>query len=98
MMKTFEMNGLGLIHYFLGMELYQEEGIFISQRIYTLDLLKKINMIECKSITTSMIANENFKKEDGAKEVDVVTYRRIIRILLYLAVTLYATSLLSRFL
>jgi len=31
MMKTFEMTNLGLMHYFLGIEIDQEnEGIFIS--------------------------------------------------------------------
>ncbi|KAL0341917.1 UNVERIFIED_CONTAM: Retrovirus-related Pol polyprotein from transposon TNT 1-94 [Sesamum calycinum] len=36
MMKTFEMSDLGLMHFFLGIEINQEkEGIFICQRKYT---------------------------------------------------------------
>lgn len=46
MMKTFEMSDMGLMHYFLGMEVYQDGGIFISQRKYALDLLNKFNMAE----------------------------------------------------
>ena len=35
-MKTFEMTDLGLMSYFLGIEVSQSnEGIFISQKIYT---------------------------------------------------------------
>ncbi|XP_042974667.1 uncharacterized mitochondrial protein AtMg00810-like [Carya illinoinensis] len=100
-MTTFEMSDMGLMHYFLGMEVYQEGGIFISQRKYALDLLNKFNMAECKSVATPLIVNEKLKKEDGAKEADVVAYRSLIGSLLYLVTTrpniMYATSLLSRF-
>jgi len=42
MMKTFEMTNLGLMKYFLGIEIkQQEEGIFISQKKYTESLIKR---------------------------------------------------------
>ncbi|KAL0440932.1 UNVERIFIED_CONTAM: Retrovirus-related Pol polyprotein from transposon RE2 [Sesamum radiatum] len=54
MMKTFEMSDLGLMHFFLGIEINQEkEGIFICQRKYTETLLKKFKMESCKTVTTS---------------------------------------------
>ena len=41
MMKNFEMSDFGLMHYFLGLEVKQRvDGIFLSQRAYTTDLLK----------------------------------------------------------
>ena len=41
MMKNFEMSDFGLLHYFLGLEVKQGvDGIFLSQRAYTTDLLK----------------------------------------------------------
>lgn len=39
MMKSFDMSDLGLMHYFLGMEVCQDDGIFISQKKYAEDLL-----------------------------------------------------------
>ncbi|KAK4387628.1 Retrovirus-related Pol polyprotein from transposon TNT 1-94 [Sesamum angolense] len=51
MMKTFEMSDLGLMHFFLGIEINQEkEGIFICQRKYTETLLKKFKMESCKTV------------------------------------------------
>mgnify|MGYP001791670327 CR=1 FL=1 len=102
MMDTFEMSNLGLMHYFLGMEIKQEEeGIFISQKKYTEDMLKKFRMQDCKPVVTPLIPNEKLKKEDGSKPANATNYRSLIGSLLYLTATrpdiMYATSLLSRF-
>ena len=41
--KEFETKDLGTLRYFVGMEFtISKEGIFVSQRNYTLDLLQKI--------------------------------------------------------
>jgi hypothetical protein len=38
--SEFEMSDIGLMHYFLGMEVWKEEGyIFLSQRKYVVDIL-----------------------------------------------------------
>ncbi|KAK0597781.1 hypothetical protein LWI29_028530 [Acer saccharum] len=102
MMKTFEMTDLGLMHYFLGIEINQEKsGIFVSQKKYTESLLKKFKMSECKPVATPLVTNEKFRKEDGSNKADVSIYRSLIGSLLYLTATrpdiMYATSLLSRF-
>ncbi|CAA0806487.1 cysteine-rich RLK (RECEPTOR-like protein kinase) 8 [Striga hermonthica] len=102
MMKTFEMTDLGKMSYFLGIEVTQEEnGIFILQRKYTDNLLKRFKMDGCKPVATPMVANEKFTKEDGTPNADASTYRSLIGSLLYLTATrpdiMYATSLLSRF-
>ena len=40
--KTFEMIDLGLMHYFLGIEVVQSAaGIFITQKKYALEILDK---------------------------------------------------------
>lgn len=42
MMKKLEMSNLGLLNYFLVIEVNQcDDGIFISQRMYAIDLLKR---------------------------------------------------------
>ncbi|KAL0348008.1 UNVERIFIED_CONTAM: Retrovirus-related Pol polyprotein from transposon RE2 [Sesamum angustifolium] len=102
MMKTFEMSDLGLMHFFLGIEINQEkEGIFICQRKYTETLLKKFKMESCKTVTTPLVTGEKYQKEDGSQKVDGSIYRSLIGSLLYLTTTrpdiMFATSLLSRF-
>ena len=45
----FEMKSLGGLKYFLGIEVAQSKrGIFLSQRKYTLDLLSKVGLLDCK--------------------------------------------------
>ena len=39
------MKYLGMMHYFLGMELWQsEDGIFLGQGMYTVEILKRFNI------------------------------------------------------
>ena len=58
MMATFEMTDLGLLHYFLGLEILQDEdGVFIFQNRYATELLKKFNMLNCKKVATPMNKN-----------------------------------------
>ena len=48
MMRNFEMIDLGIINYFLGMQVKQGRGeIFISQEKYAADILKKFYMKDC---------------------------------------------------
>ncbi|XP_014629593.2 uncharacterized mitochondrial protein AtMg00810-like [Glycine max] len=96
------MIDLGLMSYFLGIEVSQRnERIFISQKKYTEGLLKKFKMYGCKPIATPLITNEKLQKNDGAPEANASKYRSRIGSLLYLIATrldiMYATSLLSRF-
>ena len=51
----FEMKYLGLIHYFLGLEVWQSpEKIFLNQGKYAVEILKRFDMLECKSMNTPM--------------------------------------------
>ncbi|KAL0368055.1 UNVERIFIED_CONTAM: putative mitochondrial protein [Sesamum calycinum] len=69
MMKTFEMSDLGLMHFFLGIEINQEkEGIFICQRKYTETLLKKFKMESCKTVTTPLVG-EKYQKGRSKKSM-----------------------------
>lgn len=88
MMKTFEMTDLGLMSYFLGIEVSQRnEGIFISQKKYIEGLLKKFNMYGCKPVATPLITNEKLQKNDGTPEADASKYQSLIGSLLYLTAT-----------
>lgn len=102
MMQAFEMTDLGLVTYFLGIEIKQNENdVFICQKKYAKEILKKFQMEECKAVSTPMNQKEKLSKEDGADKVDEGYYRSMIGCLMYLTATrpdiLFAVSLLSRF-
>ena len=51
----FEMNYLGMMHYFLGMEVWKNtNGISIGQGKYAVEILNRFMMMECKAMTTPM--------------------------------------------
>ena len=76
--------------------------MFIYQKKYAKEILKKFRMDECKSVDTPMCQKEKLSKEDEAKKVDETLYRSLIGCLMYLTATrpdiLHAVSLLFRFL
>jgi len=58
-MKTeFEMIDLGLMKYFLGIEVDQfDDGIFICQTQYANEILKRFKMLNCKPTATPVSDN-----------------------------------------
>ena len=55
MMKIFEMIDLGEMSYFLGIEVRQTQNeVFICQKKYLKEILKRFNMEEYKSVNTLM--------------------------------------------
>jgi hypothetical protein len=56
--SEFEMTDIGLMHYFLGLEVSQEPGhIFLGQGKYVCDILRRFQMEDCRPMTTPMITN-----------------------------------------
>eukprot|EP00253_Pinus_taeda_P032619 PITA_32619 len=52
------MKDIGLMHYFLGLEVWQEEGhFFVGQGKYIVDILSKFHMEDCRPMSTPMITN-----------------------------------------
>nr|KYP63531.1 Copia protein [Cajanus cajan] len=102
MMQAFEMTDLGHMTYFLGIEIKQSVNeVFICQRKYAKEILKKFQMEECKSVNTPMNQKEKLSKENGADKIDEGYYRSLIGCQMYLTATrpdiLFVVSLLSRF-
>lgn len=52
-----------------------DSGIFISQNSYVLDLLKKLNMLNCKTCFTTMNINDKLCFYDWIEKVDKYFYR-----------------------
>ena len=52
------MKDLGLLHYFIGLEVKQKRGdIFLSQGKYVRDILQKFGMLDCRPKATPMVTN-----------------------------------------
>ena len=69
------MKDLGLLHYFLGLEIWQRsDGLFFSQGKYAQEILEKFHMQGCKPIDPPL--PENWRKEDAtsAELVDAIVY------------------------
>ncbi|XP_022873813.1 uncharacterized protein LOC111392668 [Olea europaea var. sylvestris] len=101
-MPIFYMIDLGLMTYFLGMEIKRDEGkVFIYQRKYAKEILIKFHMEECKATATLMSQKESLSKEDGTDKVKEGYFRSMVGCLMYLIATrldiLFAISILSRF-
>ena len=92
----------GLMHYFLGLEVWQRtDEIFLSQGKYTVEILKKSGMTECKSMPTPMVMDLKKMSDTDSGEVDPHLYRQLIGSLMYLVNTrpdiCYAVNVLSQF-
>ena len=56
MMKAFDMNDLGRMRYFLGLEVSQrDDGIFICQKKYAREVLERFNMTSCNAIYNPIV-------------------------------------------
>lgn len=99
MMEKFEMTDLGLLQYFLGLEV--NDGIFLYQRKYAEDLLKKFSMEKCETVKTPMNPNEKLQKEDGTGKADEKLFRSLVGGLNYLTHTrpdiAHRVSVVSRY-
>ena len=82
------MKDLGLMHYFLSMEVWQSpKEIFLNQGKYAVEILKRFDMLDCKSMATPMDTNLNLLSNESSYLVDVTQYIQIIGSLMYLTNT-----------
>ena len=86
--SEFEMTGLGLMHYYLGMEVWQEDvHVFLGQEKYAADVLKRIQMTDCKPMSTPMITKWAKLHASEGELVDPTLYCQLIGLLMYLVNT-----------
>ncbi|KAJ0565941.1 putative RNA-directed DNA polymerase [Helianthus annuus] len=103
--ENFHIKDLGLLRYFLGIEvLYSENSICLSQRKYCLELLNEFGYLGCKPVTTpieqSFLVTNKCKNDQKILE-NVNGFQRLIGKLIYLSLTRpdisYTVQFLSQF-
>jgi len=102
MKEEFEMTDMGLLRYFLGIEVDQNEnGIFISHTKYVNEVLEIFNMQDNKATMTPTVMGLKLSKEDNNKDFGPSLYKSIVGSLMYLTATrldiMFVISLISRF-
>jgi hypothetical protein len=101
--SEFEMKDLSLMHYFLGLEVWQSlERIFLNQGKYAVEILKRFDILECKPMKTPMETKLKLLLNTSSELIDATLYRQIIGLLMYLTNTrpdiCFAVNTLSQFL
>jgi transposase InsO family protein len=102
MSKEFEMSMMGELTFFLGLQIKQtQEGTFVHQGKYTIDVLKKFGMADAKPISTPIPTSAALDADEDGESVDQKEYRSMIGSLLYLTATRpdihFAVCLCARF-
>uniref|UniRef100_A0A453AK76 Reverse transcriptase Ty1/copia-type domain-containing protein n=1 Tax=Aegilops tauschii subsp. strangulata TaxID=200361 RepID=A0A453AK76_AEGTS len=102
MKKLFKMTDLGLLSYYLGIEVQQKpEGIIICQEAYAKKVLESCGMKDCNPSHVPMKPRLRLSKKSEAPAVDATEYRSVVRKLRYLTNTrpdlAYSVGIVSRF-
>ncbi|XP_027071843.1 uncharacterized mitochondrial protein AtMg00810-like [Coffea arabica] len=103
MIKQFEITDMGLMSYFLGIEIFlSDSAIFIFQKKYVGDILKKFKMDTAKPIMTPVEEKLKLTKEgSGGGYVNPIYFKSLVGSLRYLTSTRsdinFAVGLINRF-
>jgi len=102
MKNTFKMSDLGLLSYYLGIEVQQRTGmITLGQAAYAAKLLERAGMSNCNPVQAPMETRLKLSKKSTAPAVDSTLYRSLVGSLRYLIHTRpdisFAVGYISRF-
>ncbi|GJW92241.1 putative ribonuclease H-like domain-containing protein [Tanacetum coccineum] len=71
MHKKFRISSIGELTFFLGLQVMQkDDGIFISQDKYVVNILKKFDFVTIKTASTLIETNKALLKDEEAEDVD----------------------------
>lgn len=86
--QNFHMKDMGTPRYFLGLEIDRSNaGFFVSQKKYTIDLLKEFGMQNVTPLKLPMDAHLKLTPDKGDSLSDPTIYQRLVGKLIYLTIT-----------
>ncbi|WVZ62734.1 hypothetical protein U9M48_012444 [Paspalum notatum var. saurae] len=102
MKGCFQMSDLGLLSYYLGIEVKQEDGeITLNQSAYTAKILELTGMSGCNHMDTPMEDRPKLNKPDSGDTIDSTNFRSVIGSLRYLVNSrpdiAYSVGVVSRY-
>jgi hypothetical protein len=84
----FALKDLGPLHFFLGVEAHKvDSGMYLSQRRYITDLLRKTNLHEAKPVSSPMASSTVLSQYTGSSLFDPSSYHSVVGSLQYLFLT-----------
>ncbi|GKB54935.1 putative ribonuclease H-like domain-containing protein [Tanacetum coccineum] len=85
MHKRLQISSIWELTFFLGLQVKQkDDGIFISQDKYVVDILNKFDFVTVKITSTPIETHKALLKDEEAEDADVHLYRSMTRSLMYL--------------
>jgi hypothetical protein len=102
MKATFQMSDLGLLSFYLGIEVYQGDSeIMLRQTAYAKHVVELAGLIDCNPALTLMEERLKLSRDSTMEEVDTTQYRRLVGSLRYLSHTrpnlAFSVGYVSRF-
>jgi hypothetical protein len=102
MKATFQMSDLGLLSFYLGIEVHQgDSGITLRQTAYAKRIVELAGLTDCNTALTPMEERLKLSRDSTTDKVDATQYRRIVGSLRYLAHTrsnlAFSVGYVSRF-
>ena len=90
------------MRFFLGIEVLQKsDGIYICQRRYSLEVLKRFGMMESNLVGSPIVPRCKISKDGCGNVVDEIYYKQLVGSLMYLTATrpnmMFVTCLISRY-
>jgi hypothetical protein len=88
MKDTFQMSDLGLLSFYLGIEVHQGDSrITLRQTAYAKRVVELAGLTDCNLALTPMEERLKLRRDSTTKELDATQYRRLVGSLCYLAHT-----------
>lgn len=85
----FHMKYLGPVNYFLGLEIERSDaGFFVSQRKYTMDLVKEFGMLGTTPLKLPMDTQVQLMPDKGELLHDAQPYQHLLGKLIYLTINI----------